>query len=286
MHIGKMNDNKFNEILNKLLNRFNDAEVSYRNDILWGKFKSSGTELWLDTGDIETARKLWNNSFTALTTNNTLLNKEIQKGIYDDLIKGTASFYTGLDIRNKVKEIAFTLNALHGLRLVKIFKAKVSVELHTDLAHDIEGIEHFGTKLFNVDPGHFIIKVPFTAEGLIGARKLHDKGIPVNFTLMFSARQNLLAALIAQPAFSNVFLGRIGAFLQNNDLGSSHFIGEFVTNETQKTLLALRKNDKTKTRLIAASIRSREQLLHLKGTDVFTIPTSVVSEYPSCEVHL
>lgn len=214
------------------------------------------------------------------------MNKEIQKGIYDDLIKGTASFYTGLDIRNKVKEIAFTLNALHGLRLVKIFKAKVSVELHTDLAHDIEGIEHFGTKLFNVDPGHFIIKVPFTAEGLIGARKLHDKGIPVNFTLMFSARQNLLAALIAQPAFSNVFLGRIGAFLQNNDLGSSHFIGEFVTNETQKTLLALRKNDKTKTRLIAASIRSREQLLHLKGTDVFTIPTSVVSEYPSCEVHL
>ena len=40
MHIGKMNDNKFNEILNELLNRFNDAEVSYRNDIYGGNLKA------------------------------------------------------------------------------------------------------------------------------------------------------------------------------------------------------------------------------------------------------
>jgi transaldolase len=44
------------------------------------------TRLWLDTGDIDEAKKLWCSEFEALTTNNTLLNKEIQKGIYDGLV--------------------------------------------------------------------------------------------------------------------------------------------------------------------------------------------------------
>ena len=272
-----MSNTNFTTILNELLNKFNDTPVSPQENDLWDRLKKTGTELWLDTGDIDAAKELWNSNFTALTTNNTLLNKEVQKGIYDNIIKDAALFYDKLNIDRKVKEIALVLNALHGLRLVKIFNAKVSVELHTDLAHDIDGIVHFGSKLHNVDPDHFIIKVPFTAEGLIGARKLHDKGIPVNFTLMFSARQNILAAMIAQPAYSNVFLGRIGAFLKDNDLGSSDFIGEQVTNATQKNLTELRGKGKTKTKLIAASIRNWKQLLLLKGLDVYTMPIAVAS---------
>jgi transaldolase len=273
-----MNEYKFTDVLNELLYNFNDTVVPERDNGLWERFRNSGTELWLDTGDIEAAKKLWNKNFTALTTNNTLLNKEIQKGIYDDLIKEAARFYNKNDIKETVKDIALVLNALHGLRLVRIFNAKVSVELHTDLAHDIDGIEFFGTKLYNVDPEHFIIKVPFTAAGLIGARKLHDKGIPVNFTLMFSARQNILAAVIAKPAYSNVFLGRIGAFLNDNGLGKPDFIGEKVTIKTQSYLKELRRNDPFHTRLIAASIRNREQLLMMKNTDVFTIPVTVTED--------
>ena len=37
-----------------------------------------GSELWLDTGDIEAAAEPWTEEFTALTTNNTLLNAEVQ----------------------------------------------------------------------------------------------------------------------------------------------------------------------------------------------------------------
>ena len=273
-----MNNSSLNSIVRIFLDKLNDQEITSAPDILWNKFLKAGTTLWLDTGDIDGAKKLWNKNFTALTTNNTLLNKEVQKGIYDEIISEASDLFKDIEKGNRIKEIALLLNALHGSRLARIFNAKVSVELHTDLAHDIEGIEYYGTRLFNVNPDHFIIKVPFTAEGLIGARILHDKGIPVNFTLMFSARQNVLAALIAQPAYSNVFLGRIGAFLKNNNLGEPDFIGEKVTNNTQYHLNVLKKDNRSNTRLIAASIRNWKQLTHMEGIDVFTMPVTVATD--------
>ena len=108
----------------------------------WRAVRAAGTELWLDTGDIGGIRTLWSAEFTALTTNNTLLNKEVQRGQYDQLVRETAR-----RLRDKrpdippdilVLEIAFVLNAYHGLRLVENFDAFVSVEEHTDLAHDVE----------------------------------------------------------------------------------------------------------------------------------------------------
>ena len=38
----------------------------------------------------------------------------------------------------RILEIAFILSAYHGLKLVKKFGGKVSVELHTALSHDNE----------------------------------------------------------------------------------------------------------------------------------------------------
>jgi transaldolase len=40
-----------------------------------------------------------------------------------------------LPVEEKVKEIAFMINARHGLRLATKFGGYVSVELHTDTAH-------------------------------------------------------------------------------------------------------------------------------------------------------
>ena len=61
--------------------QFGKPAVAVKDDPEWRKLRDIGTRLWLDTGDIDEAGKLWNSSFDALTTNNTLLNKEIQKGI-------------------------------------------------------------------------------------------------------------------------------------------------------------------------------------------------------------
>jgi len=72
----------------------------------WQKLREVGTELWLDTGDMDEAEKNWSAEMTALTTNNTLVNKEIQKGIYDDFIAEAKGLVKDLPLRQQIMEIA------------------------------------------------------------------------------------------------------------------------------------------------------------------------------------
>lgn len=255
------------------------------SDVEWAKLRAVGTRLWLDTGDLDEAAKLWVAEFEALTTNNTLLNKEIQKGIYDNLVGEAATMirHVAPDIseRELVLEIAFTLNACHGLRLVEKFDANVSVELHTDLAHDVRRTVAYGKRYYGICPERFYVKVPLTPSGYLGARQLVEAGVPINFTLGFSARQNYLAALLTQPAYVNVFMGRLNSFVADNKLGTGVNVGEKATLATQRALLTLRKADRTKTQLIGASIRSGAQIGDCAGVDVFTMPPKAAAEYRS-----
>lgn len=273
-----MNDHLQSLVYEFLMEEINEQPIQAYPDPFWASLKATGTEIWLDTGDMEEASKIWTAEMTALTTNNTLLNLEIQKGIYDDFIVKAKNVVNSLSLNEQVHEIAFMLNARHGLRLVKRFGGYVSVELHTDTAHDIDAIVAFGKRFHQIHPEKFIIKVPYTAAGLLGARKLSEEGIPINFTLEFSARQNVLVSSIAQPRYLNVFLGRIGAFIKDNALGDGTGAGERAVLSSQHWITKLNQGRKVPTRLIAASLRSADQLEKLAGTDVFTIPVKVASE--------
>lgn len=70
-----------------------EKHVKGKNDSFWQSLRDTGTELWLDTGDIEEAEANWSAEMSALTTNNTLLNNEIQKGIYDVFIAKPGILY-------------------------------------------------------------------------------------------------------------------------------------------------------------------------------------------------
>lgn len=254
-----------------------EKHVTGKKDKFWESLSKTGTELWLDTGDIEEAEANWSAEMSALTTNNTLLNNEIQKGIYDVFISEAKSIVRELPLQEKVKEIAFILNARHGLRLASKFGGMVSVELHTDIAHDIRAIEYYGKKIHDICPEQFIVKVPYTAEGLIGARRLRDAGVRVNFTLEFSARENVLVTRVARPDYLNVFLGRIGAFMINNKLGDGSGAGEMAVISSQNWVTALSAKNPWQTKLIAASLRNYNQLELLAGTDVYTMPPKVAA---------
>jgi len=260
-----------------ILTGVDDKKFRAHTDPFWSKLKDTGTTIWLDTGDIEEAEEVWTSEMDALTTNNTLINKVIQKGIYDDYISRTRELVSSLDFSIRIKEIAFILNARHGLRLVKRFGGYVSVELHTDTAHDIDAIVSYGMRYHEINPDRFIIKVPLTSSGLIGARKLKEKGVKINFTLGFSARQNVLTVHVARPDYLNVFMGRIGAYIEDNNLGDGAWAGEKTVIETQRNIARIREEKGFNTRLIAASLRHHDQLEYLAGTDVFTIPPKVAS---------
>ncbi|MBX3462199.1 MAG: transaldolase [Planctomycetes bacterium] len=256
---------------------------SFPGSPLWAAVAGTGTALWLDTGDVDAARGLWVREFTALTTNNTLLNKEVQKGIYDQLVPAAAALVREAepkaDQARLVQEVAFVLNAVHGLKLVRTFDADVSVELHTAVADDAEASYQYGKRFHAICPDRFIVKVPLTPAGLLAARRLHDDGIRLNFTLGFSARQNWLIAALAQPTWCNVFMGRINAFVADNKLGDGRNAGEKATLASQRGLRRLRQQTGVTVRQIGASMRSGQQIADLLGLDVFTMPTAAAKEF-------
>ena len=255
----------------------NEKHVTGKSDPFWESLLNTGTELWLDTGDMEEAEANWSAEMIALTTNNSLLNNEIQKGIYDIFISEAKSVVRDLPQEERVKEIAFILNARHALRLALKFGAFVSVELHTDTSHDIKAILNYGRRFHDICPEQFIVKVPFTAEGLIGARLLKDSGVKVNFTLGFSARENVLITKISRPDYVNVFLGRIGAYMINNKLGDGSGAGEKAVISSQNWVTGLTAGNPWQTKQIAASLRNHNQLELLAGVDVFTMPPKVAA---------
>ena len=109
----------------------------FQSKRLWRRFRELGTELWLDTGSVSDAEGLWTQEFSGLTTNNTLLNREIQSGRYDSVIGEIAELlgeHHELSDGERMLEFAFMLNAWHGLRLVERFEGFVSVEEHTSIA--------------------------------------------------------------------------------------------------------------------------------------------------------
>jgi transaldolase len=265
------------------VHKFGKPRVMTRKAPVWERVRAAESRLWLDTGDIVEALRLWSSEFEALTTNNTLLNKEVQKGIYDDLIRKAVSTIrdaaSGIDERQLVLEVAFVLNAYHALRLVEEFDAHVSVELHTDLAHDVERTVTYGERFYGICPERFYVKVPLTAAGYLAARKLGQCGVPVNFTLGFSARHNYLAALLSRPHYVNVFLGRLNSFVADNHLGDGQNVGEKATLAAQREISGLRRDGRTETLLIGASMREGSQIASLAGVDVLTMPPKVAAAY-------
>ncbi|HAM10617.1 MAG: hypothetical protein A2X05_07515 [Bacteroidetes bacterium GWE2_41_25] len=255
----------------------NERHFTGKKDPFWESLITAGTELWLDTGDMSEAEANWTAEMSALTTNNTLLNNEIQKGMYDVFISEAKAVVRDLPSEERVKEIAFILNARHGLRLASRFGGYVSVELHTDTAHDIKAIQYYGKRYHEICPDQFIVKVPYTAEGLIGARLLKDSGVRINFTLEFSARENVLVTRLARPDYLNVFLGRIGAYMIDNKLGDGTGAGEMAVIASQNWVTGLSAGNPWQTKLIAASLRNVSQLELLAGTDVFTMPPKVAA---------
>ena len=153
----------------------------------------------------------------------------------------------------------------------------MSVELHTDTAHDIKAILNYGRRFHDICPEQFIVKVPYTAEGLIGARLLKDSGIKVNFTLGFSARENVLVTRVSRPDYVNVFLGRIGAFMIDNKLGDGSGAGEKAVISSQNWVTGISADNPWQTKQIAASLRNYQQLELLAGVDVFTMPPKVAA---------
>jgi len=251
--------------------------------------RETGTRLWLDTGDISAAGKVWSSETEALTTNNTLVNQVVQTGAMDGVIAYAArklrKIRPDISEQDLVVEVAFLVNAKLALSLIGKLGAHVSVELHPDTAFDLRQTLTFARRYYEINPDYFYVKVPLTPDGFIATRILSSEGIPVNYTLGFSARQNYLAARFSRPMFVNVFLGRLNSLVEENGLGKPENVGEKTTLASDEAVKSLRASyQNIPTSQIAASMRDGKQITALAGVDVFTMPPKAAEEYLAMDI--
>jgi transaldolase len=147
-------------------------------------------------------------------------------------------------------------------RICDLVGGPVSAEVVSDEA---EGMIDEGRALATLHE-HVVVKVPFSSEGLRATRALHDEGIRVNMTLVFSSNQALLAAQ-AGATYASCFLGR----LDDISIDSAAVLAEIVS--------ALRPGGTT-TEVLAASIRHPEHVVTAAklGCEVSTLPAKVFKQ--------
>lgn len=113
---------------------------------------------------------------------------------------------------------------------------------------------------------NIVIKLPSTLDGLKACKALSDEGHKTNMTLCFQALQAMMVA-------------KAGAFLVSPFIGRLDDIGEDGM-ELIRTIRAIYDNYGMRTKILAASIRHTNHLLHcaVAGADVATCPLSVIQQ--------
>ena len=143
------------------------------------------TTVVADTGDF---KQLAQYQPRDATTNPSLILKAVQKAEYAPLLKETVERFRGRDIH----EVMDRLLVRFGTEILRTIPGRVSTEVDARLSFDTEATFSRGERLIElyqaegVPVDRVLIKVASTWEGIQAARKLQQRGINTNLTLLFS----------------------------------------------------------------------------------------------------
>ncbi|MCL4515922.1 MAG: fructose-6-phosphate aldolase [Firmicutes bacterium] len=190
-------------------------------------------EFFIDTANLDEIRKAAElGVVSGVTTNPSLIAKE------------------GRDFRQTVLEIC------------EIVDGPISAEV---ISPDADGMVKEAEELAGWSP-NIVIKVPITLEGLKAVKRLSEKGIKTNVTLIFSANQALLAAR-AGATYVSPFVGRLDD-VSHDGMQLVRDIAEIYAIYGIETMI------------IAASIRHPLHVIEAAkaGADIATIPYKVLEQ--------
>ena len=137
-----------------------------------------------------------------------------------------------------------------------------SVEADGMLEDALELLRHF-------DEGQLVVKIPATRQGLRAGAHLIAQGVPVTWTAVYALEQAHFAAQLG-AAYAAPYLGRL------NDSG----VDGLARIAQMQALVAQAPAARTRTRLLVASVRSRDAYLALLqlGVGAITIPPQLFAE--------
>jgi transaldolase len=150
-------------------------------------------------------------------------------------------------------------------RCIELGARQVQAQVYSS---EVDGmLEDAQALLPQFDSGQLVIKIPATRQGLDAGARLIAQGVPVTFTAVYAPEQAHFAAQLG-AAYAAPYLGR----LDDSGINGLALIGQM------QSLVARRPSSGT--RLLVASIRSREAYLSLLGLGVgaITVPPRLFAE--------
>ncbi|MGN0447013.1 MAG: transaldolase family protein [Acutalibacteraceae bacterium] len=145
-------------------------------------------------------------------------------------------------------------------------KFPISVEINPHL-DDADEMVEMGEKIASMCP-NFVIKIPCTEAGITAARRLEEKNVRTNLTLVFSPTQALIAAK-NKSLFVSPFIG----WKENSGEDCKQYIQDIVTIYENYGLLG-------ETEIICAAVRTGKQITDcaVAGADIVTAGLQVYKD--------
>ena len=246
------------------------------------------TTVVADTGDF---RQIAQYLPQDATTNPSLILKAVQMPEYAPLLKATVVQRRG----RPLDEVMDRLLVRFGCEILALVPGRVSTEVDARLSFDTEATVTRAERIIElyqaegVDINRVLIKIAATWEGIEAARRLEQRGIHTNLTLMFSLCQ-AVACGQAKVQLVSPFVGRIYDWYKKQAGASWDEAAMAGANDpgvrSVRAIYAHYKRFGIATEVMGASFRNLGQITALAGCDLLTIAPDLLGQLAASEAPL
>jgi transaldolase len=238
------------------------------------------TTVVADTGDF---RQIAQYLPRDATTNPSLILKAVQMPEYAPLLKATVVQRRG----RPLDEVMDRLLVRFGCEILALVPGRVSTEVDARLSFDTEAtvaraeriVELYQAEGVHID--RVLIKIASTWEGIEAARRLEQRGIHTNLTLLFSLCQAVVCGQ-AKVQLVSPFVGRIYDWYKKQAGASWDEAAMAGANDpgvrSVRAIYAHYKKFGIATEVMGASFRNLGQITALAGCDLLTIAPDLLAK--------
>lgn len=246
------------------------------------------TTVVADTGDF---RQIAQYLPQDATTNPSLILKAVQMPEYAPLLNATVVQRRG----RPLDEVMDRLLVRFGCEILALVPGRVSTEVDARLSFDTEATVTRAERLIalyqaeGVHIDRVLIKIAATWEGIEAARRLEQRGIHTNLTLMFSLCQ-AVACGQAKVQLVSPFVGRIYDWYKKQAGASWDEAAMAGANDpgvrSVRAIYAHYKHFGIATEVMGASFRNLGQITALAGCDLLTIAPELLAQLAASDAPL
>jgi transaldolase len=246
------------------------------------------TTVVADTGDFQQLAQFQPQD---ATTNPSLILKAVQKPEYAPLLQATVAQWRG----RPMDEVVDRLLVRFGCEILNTIPGRVSTEVDARLSFDASAtytraeriIELYEAQGIHIN--RVLIKIAATWEGIEAARRLEQRGIHTNLTLLFSFCQ-AIACGQAKVQLISPFVGRIYDWYKKHAGSAWDEAANAGPNDpgvrSVRQIYEHYKHFGIATEVMGASFRNVGQIVALAGCDLLTIAPELLAQLAASNTSL